>query len=486
MAGAIAGLVYFGLQKNKTTPSPTVLHYSYFSQPGFFDDAYKNAKPQIYEPDAKAIMVNHHLLAGNFIAEAFNTIATDAPLTVVLISPNHFSAGKEPIITSAGEWQTPYGILYPDLGLVRDLSKNNFAGIEEQPFEQEHGISGIVAFIKKSLPKAKVVPLIFNNEMTLEQSMVAADKYSGAFSKNVLIVGSFDFSHYLTSNAADFHDADNVSAVENFSFADIYRLDMNSHPGLAFFLELLKNRGEQNFHLLENSNSAKLVHQDILETTSYVDGYFISGGDRELLNAKAATLLSLGNVENSASVEKSLQRNSPQFSIEYLERLLFGQQTTVARLLATSTLPHLLEVDGINYPVSGSQTVPLGNLKIAFVNSGTQNDLRAAIDSGADISVGDSQYFKIEMYKNKLIFYGQGDFLTTASLSKISATLALGFSVKNNSLSIYLLPIGFSQGKGKLLIGTESGKVLAEMAKISEVPEEVKIGISNGLITIKN
>jgi len=113
--------------------------------------------------------------------------------------------------------------------------------------------------------------------MTLLQAVSLADEYHQLLPNNILIAGSFDFSHYLTSGAADFHDIANLADVESFNFADIYNLDIDSRPGLAFFLDLLKDNGGQNFHLLEHSNSAKLAHQDILETTSYIDGYFTAG-----------------------------------------------------------------------------------------------------------------------------------------------------------------------------------------------------------------
>lgn len=479
--------------KTSEPPKPTGYHYSYFSQSDFFDQAYKQAKAlEVGKPTntagpIRAIMVNHHLLASAFIAEEFDQIATTVPLTVFLVSPNHFDAGKANVITSAEPWKTPYGILQPNGQLINELTTQGIASLEESPFEQEHGVSGIVSFIKKSLPNATVVPVIFRNTMTLGESIALADKYYQTLeadkSAHYITVGSFDFSHYLTSNAADFHDADNVSTVENFNFPDIYRLDMNSHPGLAFFLELLKNSGAENFHLLENSNSAKLTNQDILETTSYVDGYFTTGPPAA---SSAKTLLSLGNVEDSLAVQKSLQRTSPQFSIEYLERLLFGQQITVARLLAGSTLPGLLSIDGVNRSLSGNQNFQLGSLKISFINSGRQTDLRAGIEAGADVVVGNGADFKLEQYHNKLIFYGQGDFLTNLSLAQNSTTLALGFDYQNNHLSIYILPIGFTGGKGKLLIGAENGKVLAEMAINSAVSQEFRKQIKTGIITITN
>jgi AmmeMemoRadiSam system protein B len=295
-------------------------HYSYFSQAEFFDQAYADAKKSAKQPSGiKAILVNHHLLASSYIAEAFNAVATNAPITVLLISPNHFDAGKGNIIASAESWQTPYGILQPDEAAIKKLSGDNLITIEEPPFEQEHGISGIVPFIKKSLPNAKVIPVIFRNRMTLAQSLKAAGEFQKNLPQNTLIVGSFDFSHYLTSRVADFHDIKNLADVENLNVPDTFKLDIDSRPGLAFFLQMLKNSGDQKFTLLEHSNSAKLVHEDILETTSYITGYFQSGAPA---TSFVETLLSLGSTVPSITPYKFP-------ALTYLDRLFFGQDQTI-------------------------------------------------------------------------------------------------------------------------------------------------------------
>ena len=298
---------------------PACCNQSYFSQPDFFDQAYRGTLQGAPVEGVKAIIVNHHLLASSYIAEAFNKVATTAPVTVLLVSPNHFSSGSGNIIASAEQWQTPYGKLQPNLRLIQNLSKQNVINIDEPPFEQEHGVSGIVPFIKKSLPSATIVPVIFNNRMTLVDAIADANKFAAILPSNTLIVGSFDFSHYLTSNAANFHDIKNLADVESFNIPDVYNLDIDSRPGLAFFLQLLKDQGNQKFTLLEHSNSAELTRRDILETTSYITGYFQAGPPATI---SVQTILSLGSIVPSIK-----PYTNP--ALIYLDRLFFGQDKTV-------------------------------------------------------------------------------------------------------------------------------------------------------------
>ena len=156
----------------KINTCPTELHYSYFSSKQFSDEAYQNAqRPNLKKTaEARGVIVNHHLLAPNLIAETINTLATTSPLTVILISPNHFQAGRGQIISSVAKWDTPYGLLDSDCGLIYQLQSHRLLTLEESPFIPEHGISGIVSFIKKSLPNAKVIPLSISD--TLSQKAV--------------------------------------------------------------------------------------------------------------------------------------------------------------------------------------------------------------------------------------------------------------------------------------------------------------------------
>jgi AmmeMemoRadiSam system protein B len=488
-AGLAAVFFYLRFTGQHRQLETNAVHYSYFSQKDFYEEAYQAAKKQAMGPhyagDAKAIIVNHHLLAASFIAETFNSVATMAPLTVLLISPNHFDAGKADVITSVEDWQTPYGVLSADRQLINQLTTGGLANVEESPFDQEHGVTGIVAFIKRSLPNAKVVPLIFNNRMTLREVLALADKYYQALPNSVLIDGSFDFSHYLPSSAADFHDLDSLAAATDFDFSKIYRLDMNSRPGLAFFLELLKDGGDQNFTLLENSNSAKLVRRDILETTSYIDGYFTQG---DAASSSTNTALVLPLIASSAKVADSLNRNSKNWSVEYLERLFFGQDRTIVYVDGdkNALLPELNRYDFTDV-LNESQQVPVEKQSIQILSSPNQARAEQAINHGAAAAI---QYHAasdgISFYKNKPIIDLKNDFLSDDILKIGGTSLAYGLAWKDNHLTITLLPIGVKNGNALLLIGNESDRVLADTAAHSAVSEKIKQEIKQGIIIIQN
>ena len=74
---------------------------SYFMQPEFVNDAFSAVGSVSYRRDVTMVLVNHHLIASNFIARIMKFIATDEPCTVVIISPDHFAAGAAPVAGAA-------------------------------------------------------------------------------------------------------------------------------------------------------------------------------------------------------------------------------------------------------------------------------------------------------------------------------------------------------------------------------------------------
>ncbi len=76
------------------------------------------------------------------------------------------------------------------------------------------------------------------------------------------------------------------------------------------------------------------------------------------------------------------------------------------------------------------------------------------IDNGADLVIGLDSYFvgEIERYKNKLIFYSLGSFISDQYFSqKDQESLAVGLEIFNNRVIIRLFPLGIKEGQPYLL-----------------------------------
>ncbi len=256
-------------------------HYSYFSTKTFFDQAYEHAGIKLGvqnergDKHVRGIIVNHHLLAPHLIAETIATIATDEPVTVVLISPNHFGAGRGQITSSLYSWSTPYGILENDCEVIDALQENGILHIEEKPFEKEHGISGIVSFIKKSLPQARIIPVIVKDTASPREIDVFVEALYENLGENALIIGSFDFSHGATNDTAIAFDQKSIAAITAFDYEGIKTIETDSRPGLSAVMKYMEKVGAKKFTVLFNTNAAQILKDlNLKDVTSYIDGKF--------------------------------------------------------------------------------------------------------------------------------------------------------------------------------------------------------------------
>jgi len=285
-AGFIAG--YFLAQRidvNNVVKNEINLHHLSITQQEYYDDFFAGDIDcqNNYDESIKGLIVNHHLLAGNFIAQTLCRAATDRQITVVLLSPNHFNNGNGQIIASLFDWQTPSGSLRADKALASLLVKKKIAIAEEAPFNFEHGIYNIIPFIKKTIPNAKIIPIIVKDSVLPGEKDSLINFLGRELPPDSLIVASLDFSHYLTSDEADKFDEQTLTAINKLDLEGLKSLNLNARPDnvdskavLEIFLSAMRQRQAVNFELVAHSNSVKLIGDPSLkETTSYIDGAFL-------------------------------------------------------------------------------------------------------------------------------------------------------------------------------------------------------------------
>ncbi len=324
----------------------------------FYEDAFNHAQKLdqkdfgLKSSDVKGILVNHHLLAGQLIAHATQTIATDDEETIILISPNHFDAGNHQIILSSFNFETPYGESVNDCELAQKISSStsstsvnlaNYANIEEDPFIKEHGIFGIIPFFKKVAPNARVLPVIVKTNTTEEQlnqfTQILTDELKKE-GKKYVVVGSFDFSHELTPELADFHDIKSLQALTSFDISLAGQLDIDSQKGLQLVMKLLQQEDATTFNLLDHSNSAQQLQKfDLLDTTSYITGYFTDTKNKTNSQAQKSdkkdfplTILAFGDMMLDRGVHDLMVKNGNMYPFTDIERIFLGNGLVVENL----------------------------------------------------------------------------------------------------------------------------------------------------------
>lgn len=335
LQGYFLGIAKYIPESEEKYQAPSAFHKSDFLKKDIFEEAFSIAqKKQLYSlsGEPKTALVNHHLLASPLIAEVFQNLASKQISTVVLLSPNHFSSGEGEVISSRLPWKTPYGFLFPDTEIISQIEGEAILNIDEFPFEKEHGISNIVPFIKKSFPNAKVIPLIFRDGTSKEQSERIAHSLSKNLPQNALVIASVDFSHDLISDAADFHDAKSRAVLANLDINGIDSTDIDSKPALGTLLRYSTLVNAETFTLLGNTNSAKIIGRPNQEMpTSYITGIF-SEGEKERSDS-SFTLLAFGDIMLDRYVRKTLDDKGFEHILSpVFQRFMQGNDITLANL----------------------------------------------------------------------------------------------------------------------------------------------------------
>jgi AmmeMemoRadiSam system protein B len=95
-------------------------------------------------------------------------------------------------------------------------------------------------------------------------------------STNMLVIGSVDFSHYLTAEQSEKEDQITIKAILNKDYSTIstFHNDNMDSPSTVNALLKVTDMLGSNKMLWRNSNSFKVLNRDINNTTSYFELVF--------------------------------------------------------------------------------------------------------------------------------------------------------------------------------------------------------------------
>ncbi|MDX9871119.1 MAG: AmmeMemoRadiSam system protein B [Clostridia bacterium] len=217
-------------------------------------------------------IVPHHLTAGHLTARFMEKLAQENPAVIVLVGPNHYNSGAK-IITGVYDWQTPAGLVESDKESVAELAASGRIAIDDAVLDNEHSIGAVAPFIKYYLPEARLVPLIFHHGVSLEEVDAVLQALESCLAgKDYVVLGSVDFSHYLTRREAGEKDKITLQAMRDFNYAALFTMDssyLDSPASLSMVFRYAEQRGVRDFTVLDNTNSGFILQNEQMETTSY-------------------------------------------------------------------------------------------------------------------------------------------------------------------------------------------------------------------------
>lgn len=151
----------------------------------------------------RAAIVPHagYLYSGPIAAHAFAAIAGERPpATVLLLGVNHTGRGA-PAALSNRDWLTPLGRVPVDHELVHALDHRPIE-IDETAHSHEHAIEVQLPFLQYVLPFPRIAAVTVSMGPVGFLADVAAVVQKAVQGRDVLLVASTDFSHYVSAETA--------------------------------------------------------------------------------------------------------------------------------------------------------------------------------------------------------------------------------------------------------------------------------------------
>ncbi|MFW6028644.1 MAG: AmmeMemoRadiSam system protein B [Halanaerobiales bacterium] len=235
----------------------------------------EQVETNIIEGELKGGIVPHHLLADKLIAEAFVTLSQQQPEVIVLIGPNHEGIGDNNVQTSNLNWETPFGKMKAEQDIIQELIQYQFAATNDDLMESDHSIGALIPYIHYYFPETKIVPIIIKGTNEYADTIALGEVlYDLLQDKEYLIIGSIDFSHYLSVEEADKRDEITYQAIKDRDFDKIRSFNneyLDSPLSLITLLTIMNKEEAKNDILLENNNSARI---NPLTDSNYTTSYF--------------------------------------------------------------------------------------------------------------------------------------------------------------------------------------------------------------------
>lgn len=228
--------------------------------------------------NTRAAILPHDAASHKELTQFYRGLAAANPNVeaVVVISPNHYENGDANIQTASRSFETANGLLRPDVELVNHLRLSQVGKVESETFTREHGITMQAEYVKRFFPKAKFLPIVLKSKTdSREVDALVLWLTNNLNPETSLVLGSVDFSHYLTKAQADRNDAKTLSQIKSMNLNRLPTSDakcefLDSPMSLRTIVQYARAVGGEKLTVVRHDNSATIADKpDMKSTTSH-------------------------------------------------------------------------------------------------------------------------------------------------------------------------------------------------------------------------
>ncbi|MBS3781384.1 MAG: AmmeMemoRadiSam system protein B [Candidatus Thermoplasmatota archaeon] len=139
--------------------------------------------------------------SGPVAAHSYKALVEDGiPETIIFLGPSHQGIGTG-IAVAEEDYETPLGLVEIDQELVNDLT-DEIIQVDDVAHSREHSIEVQMPFLQYFSDSFKAVPICFNKQDFKTAKKVGERLKEVTEDRDVVIIASTDFSHYVLKENA--------------------------------------------------------------------------------------------------------------------------------------------------------------------------------------------------------------------------------------------------------------------------------------------
>lgn len=225
-----------------------------------------------------SVMVPHagYMYSGQGVAWGMTACAAQGrPAAVIMLGVNHRGVGAPMAVSPATGWETPLGIMPVATGLAQQVvTLAPAVQLDARAHAQEHSLEVLVPFMQFVFGVLPIVPIVIGGATVGDVATLANALAVLMQQRNVVLLVSSDFSHYISSAEAmrlDHLALAAITAIDPEGFLDTvrkYGITMCGVLPVAAALMAASQCHVQTGHLLHYQTSG-----DVTGDCSEVVGY---------------------------------------------------------------------------------------------------------------------------------------------------------------------------------------------------------------------
>jgi AmmeMemoRadiSam system protein B len=184
----------------------------------------------------------------------------------VILGPNHNLLGSEFSVMRRGEWETPLGTISIDSGLAKEIGACEVIREDDFAHLQEHSIEVQLPFLQHRFKHFGFVPVSISNTDYSEDFLGRCESLGRHIAKTIKgkevdVIASSDFSHYLPKEKADEKDSKAIEKITNLDpkgfFRTLEEVDASvcGYGPIAVLLYTAKFLGLKTAKIINQTNS---------------------------------------------------------------------------------------------------------------------------------------------------------------------------------------------------------------------------------------